>query len=130
MNLKKFRIWIGIGAILCAIYVALGAFGAHALANKLTDSQLGTYNTGLRYLIIHALGLILVNFIAQQMGKNCVYVNLFFSLGILLFSFSLIIHALKDLIGLDINVFAMMAPIGGLSFILGWVLFSIISLKK
>ncbi len=119
-----------VGAILCALYVVLGAFGAHGLENKLTEAQLGTYHTGLRYLIIHALGIILTNYTYHQWGTHKRTSNVFFYFGIILFSFSLLIHATKDLLGVEVNVFAMLAPIGGLCYMLGWVLYSIKIGKK
>lgn len=116
---------IKVGAILCAIYVILGAFGAHGLENKLTVAQLSTYQTGLRYLIVHALGLILTNFTYHYWGTQKRLSNVFFYLGIALFSFSLLIHATKDLIGINVNVFALMAPIGGLCYIVGWIFYTL-----
>jgi len=115
---------IKVGAILCAIYVVLGAFGAHGLENKLSADQLQTYQTGLRYLIIHALALILTNFTYNYWQTNRRLSNTFFYLGIVLFSFSLLVHATKDLWGIDINVFAHLAPLGGLCYIVGWVLYT------
>ncbi|MDG2455958.1 MAG: DUF423 domain-containing protein [Bacteroidia bacterium] len=108
------------GAILCTVYVILGAFGAHGLESKLTVAQLATYHTGLRYLIVHAIALILTNHTYNQWKTEKKYSNLFFYLGILLFSFGLIVHATKELTGIGLDVFAHLAPIGGLSFITGW----------
>lgn len=119
------HIHMRVGAILCAIYVVLGAFGAHGLEHKLTVAQLGTYHTGLRYLIIHGLALILTNFTYETWGTKKCYSNVFFYLGILLFSFSLLIHATKDLLEIDVNVFAMLAPVGGLCYVFGWILYSL-----
>ncbi|MDB4161359.1 DUF423 domain-containing protein [Bacteroidia bacterium] len=113
------------GAIFCTIYVILGAFGAHGLESKLSIAQLATYHTGLRYLIIHAIALILTNYTYQQWGTKKKYSNLFFYLGIGLFSFSLMVHATKELIGIELNVFAHLAPIGGLCFIVGWFFYTL-----
>lgn len=112
-----------IAAILCAIYVTLGAFGAHGLKDKLSVLDLATYETGLRYLIIHALGIILVNTSYHQLAiYNSWTIRLFYA-GIILFSGSLIIHATRHLLGFDMNVFALIAPIGGLCFIAGWLVY-------
>jgi|TARA_B110000902_G_scaffold6928_2_gene8283 uncharacterized membrane protein YgdD (TMEM256/DUF423 family) len=113
------------GAILCNLYVILGAFGAHGLESKLTITQLATYHTGLRYLIIHGIALILTNYTYQHWGTQKRYSNLFFYLGIVLFSFSLMVHATKGLMGIDLNVFAHLAPIGGLCFIVGWIFYTL-----
>lgn len=119
-----------VGAYLCALYVVLGAFGAHGLENKLTVSQLATYHTGLRYLIVHSLALILTNFTYQQWQTKKIYSNYFFYGGIVLFSFSLLVHACKDLLGIQVNVFAMLAPLGGLSYVAGWIMYALTIGKK
>ncbi len=118
------------GAYLCALYVVLGAFGAHGLENKLTDTQLATYHTGLRYLIVHSIALILTNFTYQLWRTKKMYSNYFFYGGIVLFSFSLLVHACKDLLGIHINVFAMLAPLGGLSYVAGWIFYALTIGKK
>ena len=124
MITQKSTTHIWIAALICAVYVALGAFGAHGLVGKITDSQLGTFNTGLRYLIIHALGLMVINSIFILKSEYSKWVNVFIYLGMLLFSFSLVIHGTKDLLGIEHNVFAMLAPVGGLCYIISWVLFA------
>lgn len=122
--------WMATGGILCALYVTLGAFGAHGLEDSLDANSMQTYQTGLRYWIIHSLALILVNYIGSQLKTSFTWSNYLFSAGIILFSFGLMIHAIKDLIGFDLNVFAMMAPIGGFSFVIAWILFSVKLLRK
>jgi len=123
MNKLKTTIHIKVGAILCALYVAFGAFGAHGLKPLLTPSQLNTYETGLRYMIIHCLALIVINLCYHTFKKYSKWPSFFIYSGVVLFSFSLMVHALRDIIGLEINVFAMLAPIGGLCFIAGWISF-------
>ena len=113
------------GAIFSNLYVILSAFGAHGLESKLTIAQMATYHTGLRYLIIHAIALIVTNYTYQQWGTQRKYSNLFFYLGIVLFSFCLLVHATKDIIGIELNVFAHLAPIGGLCFIVGWFFYTL-----
>ena len=128
--MKKYRIWMALGALFCGIYVVLGAFGAHGLQDKLDVESLTTYKTGLRYLMMHGIGLILVNFLAESLKIEVKWVNIFFCVGIALFSFSLIIHACRSLFGIDVNAFALVAPIGGLAYVAGWILFSFKLLKS
>ncbi|MEY2924359.1 MAG: hypothetical protein RLZZ337_907 [Bacteroidota bacterium] len=124
------RNWIVIGSIICALYVALGAFGSHGLEGRLTDKQLGTYNTGLRYMIIHGMALIVINLTFIVLKQYNPWVNGFVVAGLLLFSLSLLIHATKGLLGIQVNVFALLAPIGGLSYIVSWILFGITIFRK
>jgi len=122
--------WIVFGAIICALYVVLGAFGSHGLEGKLTTKQLNTYETGLRYMIIHGIGLITTNLSYTVFDKFNVWPNRFALAGLLLFSVSLVIHATKDLLGINLNVFALLAPLGGISYILFWTFFAITISKK
>lgn len=113
-----------VAAVICAVYVALGAFGAHGLESKLSIDQLDTYNTGLRYLIIHALGLLVINLTFIVKNTFSILTNIFIYTGMVLFSLSLVLHATKDLLGIEVDVFAMFAPIGGLCYIIAWILFA------
>ena len=128
-NDKAIR-WIAFGAVICSLYVLLGAFGAHGLEGKLSDSQLSTYNTALRYLVIHGLGLIIVNLSYVVLHKSNKWVNWLFTIGLVLFSLSLLIHSTKHLLGIEINLFALVAPLGGLSFVAGWILYALVILRK
>ena len=69
-------------------------------------------------MIIHGLALILTNLSYIILEKYNVWTNRFAVAGLLLFSVSLLIHATKDLLGIDVNVFALLAPIGGFSYII------------
>ena len=53
---EKVRKHLVIGSFICGLYVLLSAFGTHGLDGKITPQQLNTYQTGLRYLIIHGMG--------------------------------------------------------------------------
>jgi uncharacterized membrane protein YgdD (TMEM256/DUF423 family) len=121
---QKLVTWLAVGGLICALYVILGAFGAHGLEDKLTAKDLDTYHTGLRYMIIHGLGLILVNLVFYSLHKYNKWVNWLMVTGLVLFSLSLLIHSTQSLYSLDVNVFAMLAPIGGLSFVFSWILFT------
>ena len=118
-----------IGAVICSAYVVLSAFGAHGLEGKITPNQLATFNTGLRYMIIHGLGIILISLVYLTLNKYNKWVYYLIYLGILFFSASLMIHALKNILGIDVNLFALIAPIGGLCFAFSWI-FLALSLRK
>ena len=57
--------WIGIAAINMAIAVALGAFGAHGLKGIANEQQLAWWHTGTLYLLVHAIGLLLVGILIR-----------------------------------------------------------------
>lgn len=106
--------------ILASIYgmvsVILGAFGAHALKEKLTADQLGSWETGVRYQMYHALALLLVALLADK-GWNLKPSAICFGIGVVLFSGSIYLLSL----GIGPRGFlGPMTPIGGLLLIAGW----------
>ncbi len=111
--------WIATGAVLAALAVAMGAFGAHALKNRLDAEALQVYHTAVLYHFFHALGILLVTALARtpsltpQAGDRVAW--LLFA-GILLFSGSLYALALSG-----IRVLGVITPLGGLAFIAGWL---------
>ncbi len=115
------------------IAVVLGAFGAHALKDRLSPGALGQWRTGVEYQFYHGLGLLLVALMNDQLPKRTVgRIAFFFALGILLFSGSLYLLSTRELSGLDDITFLLgpLTPLGGLCFISGWVLLLITALRK
>jgi uncharacterized membrane protein YgdD (TMEM256/DUF423 family) len=117
------RWWIIVGAVLAALAVLAGALGAHGLKQRvedgrLTAERLEVFDTAARYQMIHAIGLILVGLairgdgssLAAQIGAGA------FLLGIVLFCGWLYAHALTGSLRLPL-----LAPIGGLAFVVGWI---------
>lgn len=100
-------------AIMGALAVSLGAFGAHGLKTILSPDLLETYKTGVLYHLIHSAVLLAL---ALNTKYNLITSFYFILIGIILFSFSLYIYTLTG-----ITAFAMITPIGGISLILGWV---------
>ena len=81
------RTWFALGAVLAALAVAAGAFGAHGLENRLSSDDLDTYQTAARYHMYHALALLAVGYAAQRFGGGLVSAaGWLFIAGILLFS--------------------------------------------
>ncbi len=113
------RVFLGLGALLAGIAVALGAFGAHGLETRVTPDRIDTFNTGVQYQMYHALALLLVG-VLLAMGappSMLFWAGISFLVGILFFSGSL-----YTLVLTDTPVLGAVAPIGGVSFILGWAL--------
>lgn len=108
-----------IGCLLAALAVIVGAFGAHALKATLESTGKGeVFETAVRYHFYHAFALILVWFLQQKNKHNLlIYSGLLFLTGIFLFCGSLYILALTGFTKLG-----MVAPIGGLAFIVAWLI--------
>jgi uncharacterized membrane protein YgdD (TMEM256/DUF423 family) len=110
----------------------LGAFGAHALQEKISPTYLNTYKTGNLYHFIHAIGWIIALLVLDKIGSTrSSIVNLLFLLGIIFFSGSLYLIAISDLVGLPaLRMAGPITPIGGLCFIGAWTITAIELYKK
>ncbi|MBP1905288.1 uncharacterized membrane protein YgdD (TMEM256/DUF423 family) [Paenibacillus turicensis] len=110
------------GAILMALAVGLGAFGAHILSSLLSAKALETFKTGVHYHMIHAIGILVTTLVAAQWGtdnKKLLWANRLFLSGIILFSGSLYGLSLTGA-----RWFGPITPLGGVSFITGWLMFA------
>lgn len=106
-----------IGAMVMGLSVVLGAFGAHALKDHLSERMIQNWQTGVHYQMIHGIAILLVALFMTRIESKWLSraVNLFAS-GILFFSGSLYVMALTGILWLGA-----ITPIGGVLFILGWV---------
>ena len=110
--------YIAIGAILSAIGILFGAFGSHSLKSKLNPEQLIVFDIATRYLMYHAIGIFSIGILAYSVPESAVKIPVIIMLvGILLFSGSLYLISLKGFSKLGI-----ITPIGGIAFIVSWVL--------
>ena len=110
------RLWFGLGAGLALVSVLTGAFGAHALDERLSARDLDIWQTASRYHAIHALALLAVAYAAERWGGG--FANAagwFFLAGIIVFSGSLYALSLSG-----VRVLGAITPLGGLFFLLGW----------
>jgi uncharacterized membrane protein YgdD (TMEM256/DUF423 family) len=111
------KFFIVTGATLAAVAVAAGAFGAHALAARLSPERLVTWETAARYHMIHALALVLVGALAAAWPAPLLKVAAWlFLVGIVLFGGTVYTLALGGPRWLGA-----VTPLGGLSLIAGWV---------
>lgn len=109
--------WFRIGAINGFLAVAAGAFGAHALEGRLSLEQLQTYHTAAQYHMYHALALLVAALaIRHSRSAGTVWAAWSFLIGIVLFSGSLYAYAM-----IGTRWLAMITPIGGVAFLVGWV---------
>ncbi len=105
------------GAIFMALGVLTGAFGAHALKSQLSPEMLLVYKTGVEYQFYHALGLLLIGLIGFHIQSKWInWSAIFIVAGIILFSGSLYALSISG-----IKILGAITPIGGLSFVAGWI---------
>jgi uncharacterized membrane protein YgdD (TMEM256/DUF423 family) len=112
--------WPGVvGAAFGALGVALGAFGAHALSDVLTPARLATFETAVRYQLIHAVVLVAVQ---AALGGPLAAPRAFVRAAALLASGTgIFAGSLYALIGFDAGFWGAVAPIGGAAMIAGWL---------
>jgi uncharacterized membrane protein YgdD (TMEM256/DUF423 family) len=118
------RGFLSAGAILGALAVALGAFGAHGLENLTDDSKtLHGFTTGVEYQMYHALALLAVGILFDKIPHRLLgWAGTCFSLGVLLFSGSLyLLTFLKIQNSTATKFVGPITPLGGIFFIAGWV---------
>lgn len=124
--------WIIAIGLSGALAVTLGAFGAHALAGKLSEVSLDNYKTAVNYHFIHTIAaLIAFYFYHQSRNKLIGLAFKLFILGIILFSGSLYLLSTRSIMQLDsmAPVLGPITPLGGLTFIAAWILLGIGSYK-
>ncbi|MBL7764345.1 MAG: DUF423 domain-containing protein [Chitinophagaceae bacterium] len=113
-----------IAAILGALAIALGAFGAHGLKKIVPPETVATFQTGVQYQVYHVLALLATGILYQQFSNKLIkWAACCFVTGIILFSGSLyVLTALKATETVGLNGFGILTPFGGLFFIAGWLL--------
>lgn len=122
------RIFIILGSINMFLSVALGAFGAHGLRGKISEHLLEVYQTGVHYHMVHGLGMLIIGVFAERLAdglKQARMAGWFLQAGIIFFSFSLYTLAMTN-----IGWLGAITPIGGVCFLIGWILFALAAAKK
>jgi uncharacterized membrane protein YgdD (TMEM256/DUF423 family) len=111
------RVFLVAGSLSAALAVILGAFTAHVLRGRLPADLLVTFETGARYHMYHALGLLAVAWaIARWPSSSLTAAGLLFIAGTVLFSGSLYLLAITGQRWLGA-----VTPLGGVAFIAGWL---------
>lgn len=110
------------GIILIVIAIVLGAFGAHALKDKLSAVQLSSFEVGVRYQMYHGLALLSVGFAASQLKFSLKLFNRMIIIGTIAFCLSIYLLAMKDLVGIKLSFLGPITPIGGSVLIIAWII--------
>ena len=109
--------FVSIGARLGLLGVAAGAFGAHALRDRLEPAQLQVFETAARYQLVHALALLFTGAHARTAPRaGAVAAGWLFLAGVAVFSGSLYTLALTG-----VRAWGAVTPVGGLCFMAGWL---------
>jgi len=120
------RLLLSFAAFSGFLSVSLGAFAAHGLKHHISAESLAIWQTGVQYQMYHALALLAVGLLFQHRASKALKLSgLAFILGSFLFSGSLYVLALGAP-----RVFGLVTPVGGLSFLIGWALLLVHSLRR
>lgn len=116
------RRWFRWGAALAALAVMAGAFGAHALKERLSVDMLTVWETAARYHMYHALALLAVAYAGERWPSRLAQTAGWLMVaGILLFCGSLYAMALSG-----VKILGALTPFGGLCFLGGWVCLALV----
>jgi uncharacterized membrane protein YgdD (TMEM256/DUF423 family) len=111
------------GSVLILTAILLGAFGAHALKYVLSDQNLLSFETGVRYQMYNGLALLILGLNAPKLKFKLNWVFGLIISGALLFCLSIYLLAIQPIIGADLSWLGPVTPIGGLLLLLGWGVF-------
>jgi uncharacterized membrane protein YgdD (TMEM256/DUF423 family) len=112
--------WTVVGAVFMALGVGMGAFGAHALKERLDEYSQGVYEKAVFYHFVHGIGILFVSLLARTgilSASGAERVGWLMALGIVLFSGSLYALAISG-----VRILGAVTPFGGVAFIVGWAL--------
>ncbi len=127
-----YRTALILGTIFACLAVILGAFGAHGLKQIAAPEQIQIFETGVRYQLYHAFALLFTGVIYRSFAFQQIrFATIFFVAGIILFSGSLyLMTALKIQGKIGLGGLGIITPVGGVFFILGWLLLLLGLLRK
>jgi uncharacterized membrane protein YgdD (TMEM256/DUF423 family) len=108
-------------SILAALTIGIGAFGAHGLEKLVDREAIASFETGVRYQMYHVIALLIVGFATEIPASTRKWVFRFFLLGIIFFSGSIYLLALKSVLPFSVSFLGPVTPIGGFLFIFGWL---------
>ena len=126
MENKYFKV----GVIFALTSVILGAFGAHLLKDLLSATELSSFKTGIRYQMFHALGIIILSLNQDKFTGKLYRVLQIMSFGVVLFSFSIYLLSLQNILNIKLSFLGVITPIGGLFLISSWILLFFIVKKN
>jgi uncharacterized membrane protein YgdD (TMEM256/DUF423 family) len=120
------RRFLAIGAVLGAVGVTAGAFGAHGLKSMVGADDLALFETGVRYHLVHALAVVLVGLVARRIpGRLVGAAGWLLVAGVAIFSGTLYVMALGGPRWLGA-----ITPIGGTALIVGWALLAVAAWRR
>lgn len=124
---KRFVI---IGSILFAVAIMLGAFGAHALKNIISESKLDSFEVGIKYQFFQALAILVLGLNSKIFSFRLNGILILMTIGIILFSTSIYLLAISSIFSISLKFLGPITPLGGSLLIVAWVIFIVKLIKR
>ncbi|MBL1280416.1 MAG: DUF423 domain-containing protein [Fluviicola sp.] len=120
------------GILLIIVAIILGAFGAHALKEIVSEAKLKSFETGVRYQTYHGLAFLILGLNADRFSFSLNLCSALILSGVLLFSVSIYFLSLQEPLQISLAFLGPITPLGGLLMIIGWIilLFKVIKMKS
>ncbi|MDP5277076.1 DUF423 domain-containing protein [Chengkuizengella axinellae] len=119
------RNYLLLGSLLAFLAVALGAFGSHILQSELTEDRYSTYQIAVQYHLFGSLSVLIAALVMDKLsGHSIKWAGRMLVAGTVIFPGSIYILSLTG-----IGIFGALAPIGGTSFLIGFLLISVAAWK-
>lgn len=116
---RSARLFIVLGAVSACLAVAFGAFGAHALRQRLAPEMLAVWHTAVEYHLFHSLGLLVIGLLSVHLARSrlLAWSGWMMAVGVGIFSGTLYALALSGE-----RMLGMLTPVGGLLMLTSWLL--------
>lgn len=121
---------IAVAAVLGAVGIVLGAFGAHGLKERISAESIAVFETGVKYQMYHALFLLFVGISSLVSDKAKKTILALVVTGVLFFSGSIYFLACNSLFTIDFKKIGFITPVGGLLLISAWVVLFLHIMKR
>ena len=113
--------FIKVSILFCVVSVILGAFGAHLLKDLLSETELSSFKTGIRYQMFHGLAILILSLNSNKFTIKLKTSLLLMSIGTVLFSFSIYFLSIDNLLSFSMKFLGPITPIGGTILIASWI---------
>ena len=118
-----------IAILLIIVAILLGALGAHYLKEILTENELKSIETGVRYQLFHSIAILILALNNQKFYPTITKSLKIMTVGICLFSFSIYFLSIQRFIDISMYFLGPITPIGGVLLIISWIIL-FFSVKK
>ena len=113
--------FIKVSILFCVVSVILGAFGSHLLKDLLSETELSSFKTGIRYQMFHGLSILILSLNSNRFTSKLNTSLLLMSIGTVLFSFSIYFLSIDNLLSFSMKFLGPITPIGGTILITSWI---------